>query len=143
MGGLFDPPVWGVRREVDRGWAHSIAHPWVPISSPLTHIVYLVPFLSYLAGSKSVSTRPSDPDTMTNTALKAFASSNSKNRTDKPEIFPSDLFVCHANWVVEYGLLKVSVAAFVIGILKVENQVAEATVIPPTIIETIPSQIYY
>ena len=39
------------------GWARSIAHPWVPTSS---HTVDLLPFLSYLAGSKSVSnTRPS------------------------------------------------------------------------------------
>ena len=30
----------------------------VPISSPLTHMVYLVPFLSYLAGSKGISVRP-------------------------------------------------------------------------------------
>ena len=49
-----------------QGWAHSVARPWVPITSSLTHMVYLVPFLSYLAGSKSVSARPSDPDTMTN-----------------------------------------------------------------------------
>ena len=41
-----------------RGWAHSVAHPWVPIISPLTHMVYLIPFFSHLAGSKSVSVRP-------------------------------------------------------------------------------------
>ena len=36
--------------------------------------------LSYLAGSKSVSTRrPSDPDTITNTALEAATSSSGKN----------------------------------------------------------------
>ena len=34
-----------------------IAHPWVPISSKLTQVVNLMPFLNYLAGSKSVSTR--------------------------------------------------------------------------------------
>ena len=56
---LFQPPVWRIRGERGGwGWAHSVAHPWVPISSPLTHTVYLLPFLSYLAGSKSVSARP-------------------------------------------------------------------------------------
>ena len=29
---------------VGQGWAHSIARPWVPIGSPLTHMVYLWPF---------------------------------------------------------------------------------------------------
>ena len=49
------------------------------ISSPLIHMVYLVPFVSYLAGSKSVpSVRPSDPDTMTHTAQEAIASSSDK-----------------------------------------------------------------
>ena len=47
------------------------ARPWVPISSPLTHLVYLLLFLSYLVGSQSVSARPSDQDTKTNTALEA------------------------------------------------------------------------
>ena len=76
--GTFRPPglgAWG------RGWAHSIAHLWVPISSPLTHMVYLLPFLSYLAGSKRVAARPSDPDTMTNTTLESIASSSGKNET--------------------------------------------------------------
>ena len=41
-------------------------------------MVYLLPFWSYLAGSKSVSACPSDPDTMTNTALEAAASSSDK-----------------------------------------------------------------
>ena len=53
------------------------------ISSPLTrHVVCLLPFSSYLAGSKSVSARPSvhpsDPDAMTNTAQEAIASSSGK-----------------------------------------------------------------
>ena len=59
-----------------RGCAHSIARPCVPISFTLTHMVYLLPYLSYLAGSKGVSARPSDPDTMTNTVLEAIASSS-------------------------------------------------------------------
>ena len=42
-----------------RGLAHSIAHPWVSISLPLTHMVHLLPFLCYLTGSKSVSARAS------------------------------------------------------------------------------------
>ena len=68
--------MWG------RGGAHSILRPWVPISSPLIHMVSLLPFLSYLADSKSVSVRlpvrPSDPDTTTNTNLRAIASSSGK-----------------------------------------------------------------
>ena len=67
-----------------RGWAHLIAHIWVPISS--THMIYLLPVSSFLAGSKSVSAhppaRPSDPDTMINTAPEATASSSGKNLPD-------------------------------------------------------------
>ena len=45
--------VWGL------WYAHSVAHPWVPISSQLIlWWVYLLPFLSYLSGSKSVSACP-------------------------------------------------------------------------------------
>ena len=57
-----------------------VIRPCIPISSPVTHMAHILPFLSYLAGSKSVSARlpprPSDPDTMTNTALEAVASSS-------------------------------------------------------------------
>ena len=76
-GRRFANPSFGVRGS--RGWAHSIARPRVPTSSPLTHMVYHSPFLSYLAGSKSVSPRPSDLDTMTNTAPEATASSSGTN----------------------------------------------------------------
>ena len=54
------------------------------VSSPLTHKVYLLPLCSYLARSKSVSSahpsvvRPSDLDTITNTALEAAALSSGK-----------------------------------------------------------------
>ena len=41
-------------------------------------MVYLIPFLSYLVGSKSLSARPSDPDTMTKTAVEAIASCSGK-----------------------------------------------------------------
>ena len=34
------------------GWAHSVSHPCIPISSVLRHMVYLLPFSSYIAGSK-------------------------------------------------------------------------------------------
>ena len=47
---------------------------WLPID---TYGLSLT-VLSYVAGSKSVSVRPSDPDTMTNTALKAIDSSSGK-----------------------------------------------------------------
>ena len=36
----------------------SIARPWVPISSLLTHMAYLLPFLSYLSDSNNVSAGP-------------------------------------------------------------------------------------
>ena len=52
----FATPRFGVRR--GRGWAHSIARLWIPISFLLTHMVYLLPFLSYCVGSKSVSVCP-------------------------------------------------------------------------------------
>ena len=44
---------------------------------PSTHMVYLLPFSSYLPGYKSVSVGPSVPDTMTDTALEAIVSSSS------------------------------------------------------------------
>ena len=58
------PPDLGEIRGVGVGIG-----PWFPISSPLTYTVYLIPFWSYLAGSKSVSVRPSDPYTMPIAAL--------------------------------------------------------------------------
>ena len=63
-----------------RVWIHSIAHSCVPpISSPMTHMVYLLPCLSYkLAPKAFLSARPSDPDMMTNTAPEAIASSSGK-----------------------------------------------------------------
>ena len=54
---------------------HSIAHPRIPISFPFTYIVYLLPFLSFLAGSKSVSARSSDANMMATTALDIASSS--------------------------------------------------------------------
>ena len=52
---IYDPSVWGTWGS---GWTHSEARLWVPISSPLTHMVYLFPFSSCLTGSKSASVRP-------------------------------------------------------------------------------------
>ena len=40
-------PFVGLRDMMGQGWAHLIARPWVSISYLLTHIVYLLPFLSY------------------------------------------------------------------------------------------------
>ena len=57
---IYDPSVWGTCRS---GWAHSVARLCIPNSSPLTHMVYFLPFWSYLAGPKSVSVRPSVPPT--------------------------------------------------------------------------------
>ena len=80
-GDFSTPKFGGLWGHGGQGRVHSIARPWVPIGSPLPHMVYLLPFTSYLAGSKSVSVLPSDPDTMTNTTLEAFALSSGKNRT--------------------------------------------------------------
>ena len=50
-------------------------------------MVYLLPFLSYLAGSESVSARPparpSDPDTMTITTLEAVALTRGNDGRDE------------------------------------------------------------
>ena len=53
--------VWGV----GNGPFDSPPARGAPTSVPLTCMVNLLPFVSYLAGYKSVSVRPSDPDTMT------------------------------------------------------------------------------
>ena len=76
--------MWGRRR------AHSVAPAWIPISSPLTQMVYLLPFLSYLAGSKSVSVRPPDLDTMRNTVLEAIASPSGKTVSTSVITTPRD-----------------------------------------------------
>ena len=51
-----------------------------PISSPSTHMVYILPLLCYSAGTKAFPfVRPSDPDMKTNTdLLEAVALSNDK-----------------------------------------------------------------
>ena len=49
------------------------------IRSILTYVVYFLPFLSYLGGSKSVSTRLSNADTMKIPIPEAIASSNGNN----------------------------------------------------------------
>ena len=46
----------------------------VPIRSPLAHVVYLLPLFNYLAGSKSISVRPADPDKITNNKNKVSSS---------------------------------------------------------------------
>ena len=43
-------------------------------------MVYLLPLLIYLAGPKSVSVRPADPDTMTVTAQEALSSGIHKGK---------------------------------------------------------------
>ena len=55
-GRRFATAPFGVRGS--RGWAHSITRPWVSISSPLTNMVHLLLFWSYLVGCKNVSARP-------------------------------------------------------------------------------------
>ena len=39
---IYDISVWGTCG--DREWAHSVARPCIPICSPLTNMVYLLPF---------------------------------------------------------------------------------------------------
>ena len=75
--GDFRHQVWGLGGHGGREWAQLIACRWVPNSFPLTHMVYLLLFSSYRAGSKSISARPFDQDTMTNTTPEAAASSSS------------------------------------------------------------------
>ena len=71
----FTTSSLGFRRYPEgRGQARSIARPCVPIaiSSPFTRMVYLILFLSYLAGSERISAWLSDLDTMSNAALEAI-----------------------------------------------------------------------
>ena len=76
-GDFLTPSLRDMGEREGQGQAHSIARPQVPISSSMTHMVYLILFLSDLAGSKRL--RPCALDTMTNTALEAITSSCSKN----------------------------------------------------------------
>ena len=72
--GTFQPPRFGgLGGREGRGWAHSLA-PWVSVSSPLIHGLYLTVFELF-----GFSARPSDPDTMTNTAVEAFTSLSGQN----------------------------------------------------------------
>ena len=61
--------MWG------RGRAHSIARPSVPLAIDALSISYHFVIFSWL----QKSFHPSDPDTMTNTAIEATASSIGKN----------------------------------------------------------------
>ena len=75
-GRRFATPRFGIRGS--RGWAHLVASPLLSIRSPLTHMVYPLPLLSYLVDFKSISARPSDSYTMTVAALEAIALSIGK-----------------------------------------------------------------
>ena len=75
-GELFDSGL-GVRRTWGSGIGLFVSPPIGSYSFPLTHKVCLLPFLSFLASSNSF--RPSDSDTMTNTAVEAIALSSGKN----------------------------------------------------------------
>ena len=57
-GGLFDPRFGELCGCGRRGCAHSMARPWVPNSSPLTHKVYLLTVFELFSWLKSVSVRP-------------------------------------------------------------------------------------
>ena len=75
----FRLPALGFGDVVGRRYAHLIARPWIPISLPMTYMTYLLQFLSYSVGSKSVSDRPTWM--MTNTMLEAISSSSSNKTT--------------------------------------------------------------
>ena len=77
---FFNSPVWGVRRALGWGKANSTARPWVPISSPLTHMVHLLPFWGYLAG-----------------ATKAFQPARPCIRPGYVDNFPSRRWECDTN----------------------------------------------
>ena len=57
----------------------SVAHPSVSVRSLLTHTVHLLPCLSNLAAKAFPPACPPDPDTITNTAQEASASSSGIN----------------------------------------------------------------
>ena len=69
-------------RRQGRGQAYSIAHPWVPVSSPLSDTnglsLRVLELLSWFQKRFHLSFHPSDPDTMTNTTQEAIASSSGK-----------------------------------------------------------------
>ena len=79
------PQLWRQERHEGWEWSHSIACPWILVSSLLSHVTHLLRFLSYLAGSKSVFVCPptglSNQVTMTIDALKGKVSSSCKNNS--------------------------------------------------------------
>ena len=62
----------------------------LPISSPLTHMVNLLPLLS--SRSKNVSARPSDPDTMMIIVLEAIVPSSGISRIAQNSRFDATVF---------------------------------------------------
>ena len=48
--GTFCPPwFWGMKDILGRRWDHSIVHPWVLVSSPLTRMVFSSSVTAYIA----------------------------------------------------------------------------------------------
>ena len=80
---------------------HSLARPRVPISSILTHMVYLSLTVLVLFSWLQKRFCPSTPDTMTNTTPDATASSSSKNGATF-----STFNLTEWNWEVLCGLGK-------------------------------------
>ena len=54
-GGISIPSLGAREDKGARRYAHSIGRQWVPIRSPLTHVVHRSPFLGYIDGFKCVS----------------------------------------------------------------------------------------
>ena len=70
---IYDPSAWGT-------WALECPSICIPITSPTETYGLSLTVFSYLAGTKSVSARPSvRPGYDANTALEAVASSSGKN----------------------------------------------------------------
>ena len=92
-GGRFDPGL-EFGRPGSRGWAIQLAaHGFV--FAPHWHMVYRLPFSSYLAGSKGF---PSDPDTPTNTVLEATASSGGNKKASSEMSVRDDEWAVHKSW---------------------------------------------
>ena len=53
--GGFSTPGLGLGGCGGRGWAHSIARPWIPIISLLTHMVYLLPFFKFFFAADAIA----------------------------------------------------------------------------------------
>ena len=73
-------------------------------------MVYLIPFISYLAGSKSVSARRFDTDTMAINAVEASASSSGKKENKSSQYVSHSPPMCRINFPVAKHNANISTA---------------------------------